>query len=47
MKKINDKIIVFLDPNTIEEKAKQQLFNISEMPFVFKHLGLASVCFSG
>ena len=47
MYKINDKIIAFLDPNTIEPQAKEQLFNISEMPFVFKHLAVMPDCHLG
>jgi RNA-splicing ligase RtcB len=40
MDKINDKIVTSLDPATIEPPAKQQLFNISELPFVFKHIAV-------
>lgn len=47
MKKINDKIIAFLDPETIEPEALQQLHNISEMPFVFKHLAVMPDCHLG
>lgn len=47
MNQINDKIIAFLDPETIEEKAKEQLFNISELPFVFKHLAVMPDCHLG
>lgn len=47
MFKINDKIFAFLDPTTIEPEAKQQLFNISEMPFVFKHLAVMPDCHLG
>lgn len=47
MKKINDKIITFLEPETIEVQAKEQLYNISEMPFVFKHLAVMPDCHLG
>lgn len=47
MHKINDKIFAFLDPETIEPKAKEQLLNISEMPFVFKHLAVMPDCHLG
>ena len=47
MNKLNDKIVAFLDPNTIDENAKQQLFNIAEMPFVFKHLAVMPDCHLG
>ena len=45
--KINDKIITFLDPNTIEPAAKQQLENISELPFIFKHIAVMPDCHLG
>lgn len=47
MKKINDKILTFLDPETIEEKAKEQLLNISEMPFVHRHIAVMPDCHLG
>lgn len=47
MYKINDKIITFLDPETIEPQAKEQLLNISEMPFVFKHIAVMADCHLG
>jgi len=47
MYKINDKIITFLDPETIEPEARKQLDNIAEMPFVFKHLAVMPDCHLG
>ena len=47
MKHINEKIISFLPEESIEPEAKQQLFNISEMPFVFKHLAVMPDCHLG
>lgn len=47
MYKINDKILAWLDPNTIEEAAKQQLLNISEMPFLYKHVAVMPDCHLG
>jgi tRNA-splicing ligase RtcB len=47
MEKINDKIVTFLDPNTIEPAAKQQLENISELPFIFKHIAVMPDCHLG
>ncbi len=47
MKKINEKIIAFLNPETIEPQAMEQLLNISEMPFVFKHLAVMPDCHLG
>jgi hypothetical protein len=35
MDKINEKIFTFLDPEAIEPAAKQQLFNMAELPFLF------------
>ena len=40
MEEISKKIIAFLDSQTIEPQAKQQLLNISEMPFVFRHIAV-------
>src|ERR687891_737714 len=47
MDKINDKIVTFLDPAAIEQPAKQQLLNISELPFVFKHIAVMPDCHLG
>src|SRR3954469_2343819 len=47
MNKINDKIITFLDPDTIEPQAKVQLHNIAEMPFIFKHIAVMPDCHLG
>jgi len=44
---INDKIVTFLDPNTIEPAAKQQLENIAEFPFIFKHIAVMPDCHLG
>ena len=47
MEKINDKIVTFLDPKTIEPSAKQQLENISQLPFIFKHIAVMPDCHLG
>jgi tRNA-splicing ligase RtcB len=47
MDKINDKIVTFLDPQTIEPAAKQQLLNIAELPFIFKHVAVMPDCHLG
>jgi len=47
MNKINEKIMAWLDPATIEPKALEQLHNISEMPFLFKHLAVMPDCHLG
>ncbi|MQB02031.1 MAG: RtcB family protein, partial [Actinobacteria bacterium] len=44
MNNINEKIVTFLDPETIEPAAKQQLLNIAELPFVFKHIAVMPDC---
>jgi hypothetical protein len=43
MDKLNEKIVTFLDPETIEPAAKQQLLNIAELPFVFSTLPLCRI----
>src|SRR5687767_2252813 len=47
MEKINEKIVTFLDPKTIEPSAKQQLENISQLPFIFKHIAVMPDCHLG
>lgn len=47
MKKLNEKVFCFLDPDSIEEEAKQQLKNISEMPFLFHHVAVMPDCHVG
>ncbi|MBI2632999.1 MAG: RtcB family protein [Parcubacteria group bacterium] len=47
MEKLNDKILAWIDPSTIEEKAKEQLINISELPFIFKHIAVMPDCHLG
>src|SRR2546421_12020104 len=47
MYEIDDKIVTFLPPESIEPKAKQQLINISEMPFVFHHVAVMPDCHLG
>src|SRR5688500_12518368 len=44
---INEKIITFLPPDAIEPQAKAQLQNISELPFVFKHVAVMPDCHLG
>jgi tRNA-splicing ligase RtcB len=47
MYQLNDKIVTFLPPESIEPQARQQLENISEMPFVFHHLAVMPDCHLG
>ncbi|HEY6659919.1 MAG TPA: RtcB family protein [Pyrinomonadaceae bacterium] len=47
MYQLNEKIVTFLPPETIEPQAKAQLENISEMPFVFHHVAVMPDCHLG
>src|SRR5829696_2907530 len=47
MYQVNDKIITFLPPESIEPQAKAQLENIAEMPFVFRHVAVMPDCHLG
>ncbi|MGV8131193.1 MAG: RtcB family protein [Candidatus Pacearchaeota archaeon] len=47
MHKINDKILAWLDPSTIEPEALIQLNNLSEMPFLYKHVAVMPDCHVG
>jgi tRNA-splicing ligase RtcB len=47
MYQINEKIVTFLPPESIEPQAKAQLENISEMPFVFHHVAVMPDCHLG
>src|SRR5437763_10442480 len=47
MYEIDDKIVSFLPPESIEPQARQQLNNISEMPFVFHHVAVMPDCHLG
>ena len=47
MYKLNDNIISFLPPGSIEPQAKNQLENISELPFIFHHVAVMPDCHLG
>lgn len=47
MYKINENIIAFLDPTTIEPQALEQLKNIAEMPFLHRHVAVMPDCHLG
>jgi tRNA-splicing ligase RtcB (3'-phosphate/5'-hydroxy nucleic acid ligase) len=47
MYKLNDKIISFLPPESIEPQARNQLENISELPFIFHHVAVMPDCHLG
>lgn len=44
---LSEKAIAFLPPDTIEKAAIEQIHNISEMPFVFKHVAVMPDCHFG
>ena len=47
MNRLGAKVLAFLDPETIEPAAKRQIFNISELPFIFKHVAVMPDCHLG
>lgn len=47
MYKYNDKIITFINPMDIEPQAVDQIRNISEMPFIYKHIAVMPDCHLG
>src|SRR5215217_1316547 len=47
MYNLTENIVTFLPPESIEPEAKQQLINISEMPFVFHHVAVMPDCHLG
>lgn len=47
MQQIGKNIFVWTDPGSIEEKAKQQIQNISELPFIFRHVAIMPDCHFG
>ena len=47
MEQMHEKIVAFLDPETIEWAAKEQLFNIAKLPFIFRHVAVMPDCHLG
>lgn len=47
MQKMNERIVAFLDPESIEAGAKQQLFNVAGLPFIYKHIAVMPDCHWG
>lgn len=47
MYKLGDNILAWLNPDTIEPAARQQLFNIASMPFIFRNLAVMPDCHLG
>ena len=43
----NNKVLCFLDPNTIEPAAQQQLRNIASLPFIHSHVAVMPDCHLG
>ncbi len=47
MEKISDKILAWLDPESIEPGAKEQLYNIAQLPIIFRHIAVMPDCHLG
>src|SRR5947209_19988138 len=47
MYKLSDKIVTFLNPDTIEPAARQQIFNTASLPFIFHHVAVMPDCHYG
>jgi tRNA-splicing ligase RtcB len=47
MFQLSPKAITFLPPDTIEPQAVQQILNVSEMPFIYRHVAVMPDCHLG
>jgi tRNA-splicing ligase RtcB len=47
VEKLSDNILVWADLPTLEEEAKTQIFNVAEMPFLFRNLAIMPDCHTG
>ena len=47
MYRVNDKAVVFLPWDSIEQEAQKQILNTASMPFVFKHVAVMPDCHYG
>ncbi|MBI4353224.1 MAG: RtcB family protein [Candidatus Omnitrophica bacterium] len=47
MVRLEDKILVWLNPEKIEGQAKQQLYNVAELPIIFRHIAVMPDCHWG
>jgi tRNA-splicing ligase RtcB len=47
MYKAGDRIVTFLPPNEIEDKTWDQIYNISKLPFIYKHVAVMPDCHLG
>lgn len=47
MYQVSDKIVTFIPPEDIEPEAMQQIVNISQMPFLYKHVAVMPDCHFG
>jgi tRNA-splicing ligase RtcB (3'-phosphate/5'-hydroxy nucleic acid ligase) len=45
--RVNDKAVVFLPWDSIEQEARKQILNTASMPFVFKHVAVMPDCHYG
>lgn len=47
MHKVSEKVLTWLSPESIEPEAMAQVMNISEMPFLFRHVAVMPDCHLG
>src|SRR5262245_26330230 len=47
MNRLNDRVVLFLPKDTIESEALAQITNVSQLPFVFKHVAVMPDCHVG
>ncbi len=47
MEQLHRNICCFLPTSSIEEEAKQQLINVAELPFIYKHVAVMPDCHAG
>jgi tRNA-splicing ligase RtcB len=47
MQRVNEKAVVFLPWETVEQQAQQQILNTARMPFVFEHVAVMPDCHYG
>jgi tRNA-splicing ligase RtcB len=47
MERLDDRIVLFLPSSTVEPEALTQIRNISELPFIFKHVAVMPDCHAG
>jgi tRNA-splicing ligase RtcB len=47
MKQLFDKAFIWTDPANVEAEARQQIKNVSELPFIFRHVAVMPDCHYG